>query len=40
MLGLLPIACGANRDDVEISNQGYMVNSPSYDVIQTWAGYL
>jgi len=40
MLGLLPIACGANRDDVEIDNEGYMVNAPSYDVIKTWAWYL
>jgi hypothetical protein len=33
----LPIACRANRDDVEIDNDGFMVNAPNYDVIQTWA---
>lgn len=40
MLGLLLIACWANRNDVEIDNNGFMVNAPSYDVVRTWSQYL
>jgi aspartate/methionine/tyrosine aminotransferase len=40
MLALLPIACGANRDDVIVENKWYMVNAPAYDIIRTWSGYL
>lgn len=40
MLWLLPIACWANRSDVEIDNDGFMVNAPSYDVVRTWSDYL
>ncbi len=39
MLGLLPIACGANRPE-SFENEGYMVNAPAYDVVSTWAWYL
>ncbi|MCD5374884.1 aminotransferase class I/II-fold pyridoxal phosphate-dependent enzyme [Candidatus Gracilibacteria bacterium] len=39
-LGLLPIACGANRTDVQIDNDGFMVNAPSYDITRTWSEYL
>ncbi|MDC0506229.1 aminotransferase class I/II-fold pyridoxal phosphate-dependent enzyme, partial [Candidatus Gracilibacteria bacterium] len=40
MLGLLPIATGANRSDVALDNSGYMVNAPAYDLISTWSEYL
>jgi aspartate/methionine/tyrosine aminotransferase len=39
MLGLLPIACWANRDE-NFENNWYMVNAPAYDVVSTWSSYL
>ncbi|USN58302.1 MAG: aminotransferase class I/II-fold pyridoxal phosphate-dependent enzyme [Candidatus Peribacteria bacterium] len=40
MIGLLPIACGANRTDAPVDNRGYMVNAPAYDLVRTWSEYL
>ncbi|MFA5916724.1 MAG: aminotransferase class I/II-fold pyridoxal phosphate-dependent enzyme [Candidatus Gracilibacteria bacterium] len=40
ILGLLPIACGANRSDSPVENKGYMKNAPAYDVMATWCEYL
>lgn len=40
MIGLLPIACGANRDDVCVSNSGFIKTSPAYDLVGQWAEYL
>ncbi|MDD3303055.1 MAG: aminotransferase class I/II-fold pyridoxal phosphate-dependent enzyme [Candidatus Gracilibacteria bacterium] len=40
ILGLLPVACGANRNDSPIENKGYMKNAPAYDVMATWCEYL
>lgn len=40
MLGLLPIACGANRTDVEYENHGFVRTAPAYDLIGTWVDYL
>lgn len=40
MIGLLPIACWANRDDILFSNKWYMYNAPAYDLIGTWSEYL
>lgn len=39
-LWLLPIVCGANRNDVTVENDGFMVNAPSYDITRTWSEYL
>ncbi|NDK07785.1 aminotransferase class I/II-fold pyridoxal phosphate-dependent enzyme [Candidatus Gracilibacteria bacterium] len=40
ILGLLPIATGANRNDSPVSNTGYMKNAPAYDVMATWCEYI
>jgi len=40
MIGLLPIACGANRNDVLVDNSGYIKTSPAYDLVGQWADYL
>ncbi|MDD5769929.1 MAG: aminotransferase class I/II-fold pyridoxal phosphate-dependent enzyme [Candidatus Gracilibacteria bacterium] len=40
MYGLLPIACGANRNTVPVPNTGYMKNALAYDLISTWSEYL
>lgn len=37
--GLLPIACGANRES-ENPNIWYMRNAPAYDLIWVWSEYL
>ena len=39
MLGLLPIACGANIPG-SFSNEGFVRTAPAYDVVGTWAEYL
>ena len=40
MIGLLPIACGANRDDIETKNSGFIKTSPAYDLVGQWSEYL
>jgi aspartate/methionine/tyrosine aminotransferase len=40
MIGLLPIACGANRNDVSVENEGFVKTSPAYDLVGQWAEYL
>ncbi len=40
MIGLLPIACGANRNDIKAENSGYIKTSPAYDLVGQWADYL
>ena len=40
ILGMLPVACWANRNDVPVENSWYMKNAPAYDVMATWCEYL
>lgn len=40
MFPLLPISCGANRNDSPIDNIWYMKTAPAYDLIETWAEYI
>jgi hypothetical protein len=40
MIGLLLIACGANRNDLPVDNVGYIRTAPSYDLVGTWSEYL
>jgi len=39
-LAMLPIACWANKKDVPVDNEGFVVNAPSYDIVRTWSDYL
>jgi len=33
MIGLLLIACGANRDDLPVDTEGFIRTAPSYDIV-------
>ncbi len=40
MIGLLPIACGANIEGSDSENSGFVKTSPAYDLVGQWADYL
>jgi len=40
MIGLLPIACGANIKGANFENSGFITTSPAYDLVGQWADYL
>lgn len=40
ILGMLPVACWANRSDSPVKNNWFMKNAPAYDVMSTWCEYL
>ncbi len=40
MIGLLPIACGANREGSNETNAGFVKTVPAYDLVGQWTEYL